>query len=193
MNKNLVSLVLVASAILLIALVFILNYLSSSFSGTHSSPSPPSASSTTSSEAANSSRSTKVREYRIHVTALEGSVELHAFDSEGRHTGPFPNPIPGSDLVTYDKEIINSSYLHPNDIALNVEEGPYQVKINFLSTSTITLTVTETLSDFDRGLLDREVDKWEFPNLKGESGCVLLFSLGKTLKDSTQPQLQCPN
>jgi pimeloyl-ACP methyl ester carboxylesterase len=48
------------------------------------------------------------------TVSVHSPVELNMYDSEGRHTGPIPNPIPGSDLGAFETNIPGSIYM-PND------------------------------------------------------------------------------
>ncbi len=48
------------------------------------------------------------------VISIHSPVELNVYDSRGNHTGPIPNPIPGSDLGMFETGIPGSDYV-PND------------------------------------------------------------------------------
>ena len=48
------------------------------------------------------------------IVSVHSPVELNIYDSQGRHTGPIPNPIPNSDLGMYETGIPDSQYV-PND------------------------------------------------------------------------------
>jgi len=48
------------------------------------------------------------------VVSVHSPVELNIYDSQGRHTGPIPNPIQNSDLGMYETGIPGSQYV-PND------------------------------------------------------------------------------
>lgn len=77
-------------------------------------------------------------------------IELHAFDSIGRHTGPIPAPEPGSQLAFFETSIPNSNYVridHTQDITFNAENGPYRIDIRGTGTGPLTLTIQEFSDD----------------------------------------------
>ena len=105
----------------------------------------------------------------IYVT-VHSPVELHVYDSQGRHTGLLPNTDPNtSDIIRYETKVPGTSYFANTDVPyVKVPYGaPYTITLVGTGTGTYTLDVEH---DMNGGIVSTEhyVDMPVTPLLKAQ-------------------------
>jgi len=80
---------------------------------------------------------------------MQSPVEMHAYDSAGRHTGPIPNPDPSITQSSVEQQIPNSAYRRFGDdvyLYLDTQEK-YRIELKGESLGTFSLSIEERMND----------------------------------------------
>jgi len=85
------------------------------------------------------------------VIDVHSPADLNIYDKYGNHTGPIPNPMPGSDLDAYENEIPGSFYKETGDGVEAILPFSPDYKIDLDGTGMGGVTVDTRIEDYNNG------------------------------------------